>query len=191
MLNLSFTYCYSIVIWPALHLWEGLWCWLDSRLFVWILFFIADFYLSSQECQCWLPQLVFILFHFVRQRCYWSSWCPSLVFQLAFWIQVSEPFSVISGNRDFLLEKEQVTSTCHLQCEMTPTYRIAHGVTQSEPPSGNSSSCQVGCLLLSSQPWSEFKEFCSVRDYWFTVSKQERVPHVGNYGIGEWASILG
>lgn len=150
MLNLLSTYCYPIVIWPTLHLWEFLWCWLDLWLLAWILFFIADFYLSSQACQCWPPQLVFILFHFVRQQYYWLSWCPSLVFQLAFSIQVSEPCRVISGSRDFLLEKvEQMTSNCHLQCKMTPTYWIAHGVTQSELPSGNYYSCQVGCLFLA------------------------------------------
>lgn len=158
------------------------------------MFFIADFYFSSQGCQRSLPQLVFILFHFVRPRCYWLSWCPSLVFQLASWIQVSEPFIVNSGSRDFLLEKlEHMILICHLQCPLKrhwPT-ELVMGSPGQNHFSSNYSSCQVGCPFLSSQPQSEFRVFCSLRACWFTGSKQGRGSHVGNYTADEQVFISG
>lgn len=155
------------------------------------MFFIADFDLFSQGCQCSLPQLVSILFHFVRPQCYWSSWCPPSVFQLAFWIQVSEPFIIVSGSSVFLLEKEQLILNRHLHCPLKwlwPAVFFMGSPIQYHP------SCQVECLFLSSQPQSEFRGFCSLTVCWFTISKEERGPGVGVYNADEqafsWARSL-
>lgn len=107
--------------------------------------FIAGFIVFCfQVCRCWLLQLGFISFLSARRQSYWLSWCLSLVLRLVLWIQVSEPFRVISRFGDSTMRKSR-------SYEIVTSFVLLlrwHGLTQSDYASSTPSSCQSGLGMV-------------------------------------------